>query len=96
MTIDKNFQAYWNRVREKGKFRYCLLQGVRFGGILYIVNGLINFPNDTFTHAFFSLNAVWRICFGFILGGILAGPLFWRINEKSVRKKEQLDNITKT
>ena len=95
MAVTKNFQAYWNRIREKGKLSYCLFQGIRFGVMLYIVLGLVNFPNDTFSHAYLSVNAVLRICFGFILGTILAGPLFWWINERSVKKMEQLDNISK-
>jgi hypothetical protein len=68
----------WQETRKRGEFRYLVLEGILpFGGLMFLLNILVEADGQKFDWSYFAFSAAWCI-----LGGAFIGDWNWRSNEK--------------
>ncbi len=73
--------ASWGEVRARGRARFILINGLLLWGLpLFVVMTFILDPSPR------SPGMIVSSAVGWLLSGLLYGPLLWHINERRYRK----------
>jgi hypothetical protein len=80
--LKTEFLSKWERIRQRGKWRFVVLRGVvAFGGLLFILWSVISYGAG-FRFQFLAMHVVVSL-----LAGLVMGLLAWHRTERAYRRQ---------
>lgn len=85
---DHQFFKRWKSIKEKGRFRYALTQGIKYGIFLTIFMNVMKMAKGlSFSQAFFSINILVEWLIFTLFGMLVFGTFMWWLNNYFYGKK---------
>ncbi len=85
---DHQFFKRWEAIKQKGRFRYALNQGIKYGIFLTIfINVMKMMKGLSFSQAFLSLNIFVEWVVFTLFGMLIFGTFMWWLNNYFYSKK---------
>jgi hypothetical protein len=92
---DEKFIADWEAHRKSGKWKYFLLYGGTWGGVMFLIHGLFDLHDHSFREAFFSMEAGFYLLMMLLVGTLLYAPSLWVLNDYSYRSRKKKQDAAK-
>lgn len=84
---DHQFVKRWEDIKEKGRLRYALNQGLKYGVFLTVLMALMDtFKGVSFAVAFFSLTTLVKLLIFSIFGVFVFATFMWWLNSYFYKK----------
>ena len=90
MTDDDKLLKNSLKVRNKGRIKYSLEQGLIFGIITFIAGTIFNLDEKSFTEIYFSLRGLLTLGISIIVGFTFYWTIMWKLNERTIKKNGEL------
>lgn len=91
MTDNEKLMKHHLKVRNKGRIRYSIEQGLIFGFIVFIVSNLVNLVDRPFSDVYFSWGGLLNLGMYLIIGIFFYGPFMWWLSERTIKKISQIE-----
>ncbi len=91
MTDNEKLMKYYLKVREKGRIRYSIEQGLIFGFIVFIVSNLINLVDQPFSEVYFSWGGLLNLGMYLIIGIFFYGSFMWWVSGQTIKKNSKIE-----
>lgn len=87
---DHQFFKRWEAIKQKGRFRYALTQGIKYGIFLTVFMNVIKMSKGlSFSQSFFSLTILFEWLIFTLFGILIFGTFMWWLNNYFFGKKNQ-------
>ncbi len=78
---DYQFFKHWQTIKEKGRLRYALNQGLKYGVFLTVLMALMDiFKGTSMVEAFFSLTTLVKLVIFSVFGIVVFATFMWWLN----------------
>ncbi len=85
---DQQFFKRWEAIKQKGRFRYALNQGIKYGIFLTVfINVMKIIKGLSFSQAFLSPNILFEWLIFTLFGILIFGTFMWWLNNYFYGKK---------
>lgn len=83
---DKNFKERWEKIRNKGRLHYALVNGATFGFFVFLIINLWYLQDKSFQEVFVQHKAMEQMLTMVFAGMVGYGVIKWWLNEKLYAK----------
>ncbi len=85
---DHQFFKRWEAIKEKGRFRYALNQGIKYGIFLTVFINVMKLTRGlTFSEAFLTTNILVEWITFTLFGILVFGTFMWWLNDYFYKKR---------
>lgn len=86
---DHQFFRRWEITKQKGRFRYALNQGIKYGIFLTVFINIMKMTKGfSFSQAFLSVNILFEWFVFTLFGMLIFGTFMWWLNNYFYNKKK--------
>ncbi len=89
---DHQFFRRWEVIKQKGRFRYAFIQGIKYGIFLTVFMNLMKMTRgSSFSQAFFRANILLEWVIFTLFGILLFGTFMWWLNNYFYNKGRKMN-----